>query len=232
MPGPVDFEINKPGTDRLADVVVTGCRFSDCGGNAGEISFIAARGAYNASGRFEVSNNVFERYRGTGAEIQVDLQRETTGQSAPVTVVITGNVGSSGYRSLALKSGRNITSSGNVWENYRRPAIIGTARGDTVASVMLADRFRLLGEDEDSSAAVDLYDADAVDLTGATFTGCSPEEAPIRMTDGHTQQLLVSSSSFEGCSNRDGRVIEQAPSHRLASLVVDGQPASLKRMIR
>jgi hypothetical protein len=232
MPGPVDFELNKPGRDRLSDIVVTGCRFTDCGGTSGEISFIAGRGARNASGRFEVSNNEFARYRGTGAEIHVELQGETTGRSAPVEVSIVGNRGSGGNRPLALKAGKRITSSGNTWTNYRQPAIVGTARGDTVGLVIFADRFEFPEKPRGPGAAVDLYDADTVDLTGSTFEGCDTGGAPVKMTDGLTQKLVLSSDSFAQCTAHAQNMVEQEKSHRLASLFIDGRPAKLSAVTR
>jgi hypothetical protein len=98
--------------------------------------------------------------------------------------------------------------------------------------VIFADRFEFPEKPRGPGAAVDLYDADTVDLTGSTFEGCDTGGAPVKMTDGLTQKLVLSSDSFAQCTARAQNIVEQEKSHRLASLFIDGRPAKLSAVTR
>ena len=222
MPGPVDFETNTFGVDSLSVVSISDCRFVDCGGSAGQITLIAARAARNAFGSFTVTGNTFLGYRGTGADIHVDLQSETSGQATPLSVLIEDNFGEYGLRPMALKAGEKIVSRGNSWSRYPEPVLVGTAHGETVGSVEIADSFDSVGSGLAQPAAIDLYDVNTIDLTGSKFARCGSAGTVVRTVDGFTNRLMLSSTGFITCPGLAHRLVNPDGGKRVGEIVLDG----------
>lgn len=224
MPGPIDFEVNSPGKDRLGDIRVEECSFSECGGTAGQISVIAASAPDNAQGDFRISRNKFESYKGSGAEILIDIQSNTAKRPNPARVLINDNRGQQGSRPMWLKSAAFVRCNGNRWEGYARPMIVGTARGETVKSAIISDVFD--GEKSIPAAMgmIDLYDVGDIDLRGSQFVHCSePSGAPIVMTDGKVNQVTLTMRSFARCSGKGKPIFSRQRSHKTMRILIDGR---------
>jgi hypothetical protein len=198
MPGAIDFEPNAPGQEQVGMIEIRNCKFTNCGGMAGQISLIApnAEGSFVSSAVIE--DNVFFGSVGTGPDIQIDVQPPLTRAPRPShEILVRRNVGTNGSRPMHCKAAGILKCSSNQWSVYKEGSIIGTARGPTVQHFTISDQYEKVGLSGPYGAALEIRDLDFARVDGATFVDCGRKgSAVIKFFDGRTRDFQIANSTF------------------------------------
>jgi hypothetical protein len=109
MPGPIDFEPNHPGLEKVGQIRIRNCTFQNCGGMAGQITIIAPDAEISFVEFAIVETNKFQNYMGVGSDIHVDVRPPMDWRQKPLhKIVIRNNVGKAGNRPVVCKAGAAI----------------------------------------------------------------------------------------------------------------------------
>lgn len=233
MPGPIDFEPDPFPFYRLERLRVTNCDFEDCGGNVGQIAVIVPAIVPPPRGVL-IANNRFRRYRGSGGDIAVSINREPDAGTRPMDCVIERNTGTDGYGGIHLFSGRGITVRDNHWTGYSGRGFVGYDAPDAgVRDVTVSDRFDRCGWRDGVALAV--YKGDGVRLSGNRFTATGNNgagSAPLYLGTGRIRRLALVDNDFRG--NPDARgliIVERGADYLTATGEVTGNLLPDKRRL-
>jgi hypothetical protein len=208
MPGPIDFEPDAFGFYRLRRLRVIDCDFEECGGNVGQISVVIPAIVPPPQGAI-ISGNRFRRYRGTGGDITVTINREPHAATIDMECVIEDNIGAGGNGGFQIFSGKGITIRNNRWTNYGSRSFLGYPDVNAgVIDVLVSDRFDGCGSNE--GIALALYKGENIRLVGNQFlrTGNGGKgSAPLYVGTGRIRRLSIERNNWQGNPNARGLVI-------------------------
>lgn len=192
MPGPIDFEPDAFAFYKLDNLQVTHCTFENCGGNVGQIAIVIP--AIVAPPRFiRIANNQFRKYRGTGGDISVSINRQPTADTPSMDCVIENNDGEGGYGGFNIFSAKGVMIRGNQWRNYASRSFLGfTLSNAGVSDVMVSDNFQRCGWQE--GIALSIYKGINVTLINSRFIDSGngrPGSAPLYLGTGRIRGLSV-----------------------------------------
>jgi hypothetical protein len=209
MPGPIDFEPNHPGLEKVGQIYIGNCSFNNCGGMAGQIAIIVPKAEASFVEYATVEMNKFEDYVGVGADIHIDVQPPTDREAKPShRLIIRNNKGNRGNRPLVCKAGASIDLVNNNWADYANASIIGNARGPTVQHLKMSDSYRKVGSGSGESPALDIRDFGSIRISQAKFFYCgSPVSEVIRFFDGTAGNFVVSNTKFVSNSRSARRIM-------------------------
>jgi hypothetical protein len=198
MPGPIDFEPNHPGLEKVGRIDIRHCVFQNCGGMAGQIAIIAPKAEMSFVEYALIEANSFEYYVGVGSDLHIDVQPPIDREPQPRhRIIVRGNTGKRGNRPTVCKAGASINFVNNSWKDYAEASIIGTARGPTVQRLTISDDYARIGLANSKSPALDIRDVGKVFLKDASFTECGGKSAEvIRFVDGTAGEFIISNSTF------------------------------------
>lgn len=219
MPGAIDFEPNHDSFAILRDIAIENCSFRDIGGNVGEIAFQVPPEVERLPENIVIRGNRFDRYRGTGAEIHVNISRRLSARDPDMRMRIEDNIGNWGRRAYALVAAKDVTCAGNLWSDYDGMALLGYGGADSLLrDACVSDRFIRCGTRD--RIALTLFNVSNVAIDGASFIDCgdaSPTSYAIDFgADSASERVAIRNVVVESPSGRTRHAVMKEHTHRLA----------------
>jgi hypothetical protein len=193
MPGPIDFEPDAFAFYRLERLRVTNCDFDDCGGNVGQIGMVVPA-IVPPPRDVLVSGNSFRRYRGTGGDVAITINRQPDAATPSMRCVIEGNVGIAGASGVQIFSGKGVVIRNNRWTDYSGRSLLGfdEPAAGVMDVVVSGDQFARCGWRQ--GIALALCKGDGVRLERIRFSGTGnggAGSAPLYVGPGRVRRLAL-----------------------------------------